>query len=111
MVRDIIDVYKDRIKNLDWMSEETREKAIKKLDKMNIKIGYPDSFDSYLDKTEIKSAEEGGSYFNNILEISKAAAQDSLNRQGKPVDKTKWLMYPYTVNAGYRDCDTIGLNQ
>ncbi len=67
MVRDIIDVYKDRIKNLDWMSEETKEKAIKKLDKMNIKIGYPDSFDSYLDKTEIKSAEEGGSYFNNIL--------------------------------------------
>lgn len=111
MVRDIIDVYKDRIKNLDWMSEETKEKAIKKLDKMNIKIGYPDSFDSYLDKTEIKSAEEGGSYFNNILEISKAAAQDSLNRQGKPVDKTKWLMYPYTVNACYRDCDTIGLNQ
>lgn len=101
MVRDIIDVYKDRIKNLDWMSEETKEKAIKKLDKMNIKIGYPDSFDSYLDKTEIKSAEEGGSYFNNILEISKAAAQDSLNRQGKPVDKTKWLMYPYTVNACY----------
>lgn len=111
MVRDIIDVYKDRIKNLDWMSEETKEKAIKKLDKMNIKIGYPDSFDSYLDKTEIKSAEEGGSYFNNILEISKAAAQDRLNRQGKPVDKTKWLMYPYTVNACYRDCDTIGLNQ
>ena len=101
MVRDIIDVYKDRIKNLDWMSEETKEKAIKKLDKMNIKIGYPDSFDSYLDKTEIKSAEEGGSYFNNILEISKAAAQDRLNRQGKPVDKTKWLMYPYTVNACY----------
>lgn len=101
MVRDIIDVYKDRIKNLDWMSEETKKKAIKKLDKMNIKIGYPDSFDSYLDKTEIKSAEEGGSYFNNILEISKAAAQDSLNRQGKPVDKTKWLMYPYTVNACY----------
>ncbi len=111
MVRDIIDVYKDRIKNLDWMSEETKEKAIKKLDKINIKIGYPDSFDSYLDKTEIKSAEEGGSYFNNILEISKAAAQDRLNRQGKPVDKTKWLMYPYTVNACYRDCDTIGLNQ
>lgn len=101
MVRDIIDVYKDRIKNLDWMSEATKEKAIKKLDKMNIKIGYPDSFDSYLDKTEIKSAEEGGSYFNNILEISKAAARDSLSCQGKPVDKTKWLMYPYTVNACY----------
>lgn len=101
MVRDIIDVYKDRIKNIDWMSESTKEKAIKKLDKMNIKIGYPDSFDSYLDNTEIKSAEEGGSYFNNILEISKAAAQDSLSRQGKPVDKTKWLMYPYTVNACY----------
>ena len=101
MVQDIISVYKDRIKNLDWMSGTTKEKAIRKLDTMNIKIGYPDSFDTYLDDVEIKSAADGGSYFDNILEIAKATEKEILNLQGTTVDKTEWLMYPYTVNACY----------
>lgn len=101
MVRDIISVYKERIQNLDWMSPETKEKAINKLDKMNIKIGYPDKWNSYLDNVDIKSKQEGGSYFENILAIGEAAMQHTASLQGTAVDKTKWLMYPYTVNACY----------
>ena len=101
MVKDIISVYKSRIENLDWMSSETKEKAVKKLDNMNIKIGYPDSFDTYLDDVDIKSASDGGSYFDNIVEIAKAAKAESLSCQGETVDKSSWLMYPYTVNACY----------
>ncbi len=101
MVKDIISVYKERIAKLDWMSEPTKQKAISKLDKMNIKIGYPDNFDSYLDDVEIKSLADGGSYFKNIIEIAKASKSEISNHQGKPVDKTEWLMYPYTVNACY----------
>ena len=101
MVQDIVSVYKSRIQKLDWMSDATKEKAIRKLDKMNIKIGYPDSFDTYLDRVEIQSASEGGSYFNNIIAIARASKQELSNHQGKPVDKTQWLMYPYTVNACY----------
>ena len=101
MVNDIISVYKERIKNLDWMSEGTKEKAIKKLDTMGIKIGYPDSFDTYLDDVDIKSKEEGGSYFDNILAIAEASVKHLAEFQGTSPDKDKWLMYPYTVNACY----------
>ncbi len=101
MVKDIISVYKSRIEKLDWMSSETKEKAIRKLDKMNIKIGYPDNFDTYLDDVDIKSASEGGSYFDNIIEIVRGSRNQIVNCQGQPVDKTTWLMSPYTVNACY----------
>lgn len=111
MVNDIVSVYKERISNLDWMSPETKKKAINKLDKMGIKIGYPDKHDSQLDGAEIKSKEDGGSYFANIVEISKANIKYMSELQGTTPDRTKWIMYPYTVNACYRDCDTIGLNQ
>lgn len=111
MVNDIISVYKERIEKLDWMSSDTKKKAINKLDKMGIKIGYPDKHDCQLDSAEIKSKTEGGSYFDNIVEIAKANMKYMSELQGTTPDKTKWGMYPYTVNACYRDCDTIGLNQ
>ena len=101
MVSDIVAVYKERIKDLDWMSPETKEKAIDKLDKMGIKIGYPDKYDSYLDDVEIKAGAEGGSYFENILEIAKASVKYMAELQGTSPDKTQWRMYPYTVNACY----------
>ena len=72
MVRDIIEVYRTRIQNLDWMSDTTKERAINKLDTMGVKIGYPDEFESAIDNAEILSAEEGGSYFTNMLYHSSA---------------------------------------
>ena len=101
MVEDIISVYKKRIGNLTWMSDETKEKAIRKLDSMKIKIGYPDNWDSYLDDVAIKSVSDGGSYFENMLAISEASRNEMSKMQGKSVDKTQWIMYPYTVNACY----------
>lgn len=101
MVQDIIAVYKERLMNNTWMSDTTKQKAINKLDTMGIKIGYPDSWETYLDNAEIKSVEDGGSYFTNLLNIYKAAQQEYITLQDKPVDKTKWIMYPYTVNACY----------
>lgn len=101
MVNDIISVYKERINNLDWMSAATKEKAINKLDKMGIKIGYPDKWDTYLDSAQINSKADGGSYFDNILEIAKASVKYLSELQGTSPDRTKWEMYPYTVNACY----------
>lgn len=101
MVNDIVSVYKERINNLDWMSTETKEKAINKLDKMGIKIGYPDKWDTYLDSAQINSKADGGSYFENILEIAKASIKYLSELQGTTPDRTKWAMYPYTVNACY----------
>lgn len=101
MVRDIIGVYRSRIQNLDWMSEATKERAIKKLDTMGVKIGYPDEFKSAIDNAEIKSPEDGGSYFTNMLSITAAQKAENIALQGQPVDKSEWLMYPFTVNACY----------
>ena len=101
MVEDIISVYKNRINNLTWMSDETKQKAIRKLDTMEIKIGYPDNWDTYLDDVQIKSESDGGSYFENMLSVAEGSKEELSKLQGTPVDKTEWAMYPYTVNACY----------
>ena len=101
MVEDIIAVYKDRIKNLDWMSDETKEQALKKLDTMGIKVGYPDTWKSIVDDVEIKSVEEGGSYFSNKIALLKASKDNMVANQGKPIDKTQWATPVFTVNAFY----------
>lgn len=101
MVKDFISIYKERIQKLDWMSDATKEKAIRKLDTMSIKIGYPDNWDSPLDNVEIKGAADGGSYLDNIIAYSKASADALASYQNKPVDKSRWGMYAYTVNAQY----------
>lgn len=101
MVRDIIEVYRNRIKNVTWMSDATKEKAIKKLDTMGVKIGYPDDWETYLDNADILSASEGGSYFANTVSIMKAQKEQMIDLQGQSVDKSTWYMYPYTVNACY----------
>ena len=93
--------YKEKIKNATWLSEKTREKAIKKLDTMRLKIGYPEKWSDKLDKAEIKSYENGGSYFANICEIQKKLMQKSNKELNEPVDKTKWEMSAYAVNAYY----------
>lgn len=101
MVQDIIAVYRSRIQNLSWMSDETKEKALKKLDTMKVKIGYPDKWETSIDNAEIKSTTDGGSYFTNMLSILAAQKAENIALQGTVVDKTQWIMYPFTVNACY----------
>ncbi len=101
MVKDIKEVFKKRIGKLQWMSDETKEKAVQKLDAMQIYVGYPDNFNSYLDNIDIISPENGGTYFNNMLTISKEAIRYNAMFQNAPVDYSEWLISPYTVNAGY----------
>ncbi|MEK4424585.1 M13 family metallopeptidase [Solibacillus sp. FSL K6-1523] len=101
MVDALIATYEERIKSLDWMSETTKAKAIKKLDTMNVKIGYPDKWDTTLDQVAIKTYEDGGSLFSNTIAVTKAYSDDIKAKLGKPVDRTEWGMSVYTVNAYY----------
>ncbi len=103
MVHDFLEVYEERIRKLDWMSETTKAKAIEKLRSMNIKVGYPDEgqWDDSMDAVEIKSAAEGGSYFSNTMEIGRATREYLKKVQNEPVDKSMWAMNVYTVNACY----------
>jgi predicted metalloendopeptidase len=100
MIKNVIRAYEIRINNLSWMSPETKLKAIEKLNKLTIKIGYPDKWEDY-STLEVKSPLEGGSYFDNIMNISKWQWNKDLAKLSKPVDKTEWGMSPQTVNAYY----------
>jgi len=92
--------YKKRIADLPWMSEETKKKAIRKVEKLQIKIGYPDKWKDY-SKLSIKSTKVGGSYFENSLAVSRWNFNENIAKLKKPVDKTEWGMAPQIVNAYY----------
>ena len=86
------------IKELDWMSAETKTKALEKLNKFTVKIGYPDKWKDY-SGLQVKSLAEGGTLIDDVIAISKWRSQENLKDFGKPVDKTRWGMAPQTVNA------------
>ncbi len=100
MIQNVILAYQNRINNLTWMSAETKVKAIEKLNKITIKIGYPDKWIDY-SALQVKSLAEGGSYFDNMRSYSKWSFEKGLSDLNKPVDKTEWGMSPQTVNAYY----------
>lgn len=95
MIANVIDAYKSRIQKLDWMGEETKEKAIEKLDKFTVKIAYPDKWEDYstMDVTADKT------YFENMTAVGKWGQLKNYDEIGEPVDKSKWGMSPQTVNA------------
>ena len=86
-----------RIENLTWMSRETKDKALEKLNAMTIKIGYPDEWRDY-SKLDINAED---TYYANLQRAAKFEQEYSLSYLGKPVDKKKWYMTPQTVNAYY----------
>ena len=86
-----------RIQNLAWMSDETKSKALEKLNAITIKIGYPDEWRDYT-KLDINPED---SYYANLERAAKFEQEYSLSYLGKPVDKKKWYMTPQTVNAYY----------
>lgn len=92
--------YRQHINKLDWMSETTKEKALEKLSKFNVKIAYPDKWEDY-SKLVIESPKDGANLYSNLKNIEKWDYEKALEKIGKPVDKTKWGMSPQTVNAYY----------
>jgi putative endopeptidase len=89
-------VYAERIKSLDWMSEPTKVKALKKLDAVIIKVGYPDKWKD-LSALQINRT----SYVENVMNANKWWFGYMIAKYGKPVDRTEWNMEPQTYNAYY----------
>ena len=92
----IRDVYADHIKKLDWMSEPTKIKALQKLSKIVMKVGYPDKWKDLSSITINKS-----NYCQNVIEVNKFFYQFMINKYGKAVDRNEWSMQPQTYNAYY----------
>jgi len=96
LVENLRDGFSKRIDNLEWMTEETKEKAHEKLATMNKKIGYPDE---WRDFSELEIGKD--SYFQNVMAGRKFQKQYQLDKIGKPVDEDEWFFPPQTVNAYY----------
>jgi len=89
-------VYAERIKALDWMSSPTKEKALKKLQAVIMKVGYPDKWKD-LSAMEI----DRSSFVKNGMNSNKWHNNYNISKYGKQVDRTEWDMYPQTYNAYY----------
>ncbi len=86
----------ERIQNLEWMGDDTKVKAMEKLNAINVKIGYPDKWRDYsgLDIPD-------DSYVENVIRSNKFETAYNYSKINKPVDKMQWFMSPQTVNAYY----------
>ena len=98
MVRRIEDAMALRIQQLDWMSPETKEQALRKLHTIRNKIGYPDKWRDY---SSVKIARDD--FAGNVGRASQFEHHRDVNKIGKPVDRGEWDMSPPTVNAYYND--------
>lgn len=96
LVKNLQESLGDRIRNLNWMGDATKEKALEKLAAFRVKIGYPDTWKSY-DDLDIKN----DSYWANAERASIWSMKEMMAKAGKPVDREEWLMTPQTVNAYY----------
>lgn len=96
LVGNLIKAYEASIKELEWMSEDTKVAALEKLSTFTPKIGYPNKWKDY-SELEIKADELVGNY----IRYTNWAYDDMLSKLGKPIDKEEWFMTPQTVNAYY----------
>ena len=92
--------FASHINDLAWMSPVTKEKALTKLNKFTVKVAYPDKWKDY-SKLTIASEANGGTLYKNLQNVTAWQYQKSLEKIGKPVDRTEWGMTPQTVNAYY----------
>ena len=82
--------FAQHIKEVEWMSAPTKEKALAKLAKMGVKVGYPDKWTDYSQLTIAPASQ--ASYFENVSNVRAWRYQKSLADVGKPVDKSRWRM-------------------
>jgi putative endopeptidase len=97
LVGNLLRAYRESITALDWMSEETKQRAFAKLDMFRSKIGYPEKFRDY---SELELAPDD--LIGNVLSANAFETRRQLAKVGAPVDREEWLMLPQEVNAYYR---------
>lgn len=96
LVRNLQKALGQRIREQEWMSEETQAKAIEKLDAFHVKVGYPDKWRDY------SALQIGHSYWDNYINCNRFELANMIREKlNKPVDPDEWFMNPQTVNAYY----------
>ena len=100
LVNNVRDALKARIEKVDWMSPQTKQKALEKWSKLLPKIGYPDRWRDW-SGLQFKS----GDYYGNLEAAAKFNYHYDIAKIGKPTDRKEWGMTPQTVNAYYNPSD------
>jgi predicted metalloendopeptidase len=96
MIRNIKAALADRLRAVEWMSDDTRGRALQKLDAMGVKIGYPDKWRDFGD------ADLGSyGYAENWMRAEAYSVRRDVRRIGRPVDRMEWFISPHIVNAFY----------
>ena len=96
MVTNIVAAMHDTIEGLDWMTPETKQKALEKLSTLNVKVGYPDKWKDYSSVNITRD-----DYFGDVLAASRFQVADDRSRINKPVDRSRWGLTPPTSDAYY----------
>jgi len=96
LVANLLEAYRVSISDLEWMTPETRRRALAKLDKFTAKIGYPKHWRDYSDLVISRN-----DLYGNVIRGSEASSNRELAKLGGPVDREEWFMTPQTVNAYY----------
>jgi len=97
MIANITAVMKDRLAQLEWMTEPTRQKALAKFERFYANIGHPEKWKDYSTVPVVRD-----NYFANVRVSNEFEVKRNLAKLGQPVDKTEWAMTPPTVNAYFR---------
>jgi predicted metalloendopeptidase len=96
LIRNLREAYSIGIDSLDWMTPATKARAKQKLAQFTVKIAYPDKWRDYS-----KLVIDRGDLPGNVMRARQWAYDDMIAQYGKPVDKSRWVMTPQTVNAYY----------
>ena len=95
LVEDLLEAYRRSIRALDWMGEETKLRALEKVDSFVTKIGYPEKWLDY------SSLTIGDDLVENVRQVNRFELRRGIDKLGKPMDRSEWFMSPQTVNAYY----------
>lgn len=104
MVEQMVKIYQQRLAKNDWLSEKTRAKAVLKLDKLGIQVGYPDQIPALYDQLKVNTQI---TLLENMIQLGKTAAKEMFSRWNQPVDRLRWEMSAATVNAYYHPFKNI----
>ncbi|MBD5089490.1 MAG: hypothetical protein HDT30_11910 [Clostridiales bacterium] len=101
MVDKIIQQYYAEIQSCTWMSQQTKDNAIKKLDTMKTYIAYPDDWSNYTSNCQLKGSSEGGILSENIKQLYIDSKVNQLNKLNESYNANQWIISPLTINASY----------
>ena len=101
MAEEMIQVFRERLLENDWLSEQAIAGAVSKLENLRVNIGFPDEIDPIYSRFIVTEPEAGGSLLSNAMAFSRIAREESFARYGREVDRSVWSMTAHTVNAQY----------